>query len=155
MAISDKTSLSKLYVVDGRETLNSISDKQLSKVILHAAKGSNITTIYVPTETLDNVIRKLGVPEYIKIDVEGSEKEVITGLSTPVRFLSFENCTPVFLNEGIESINHLEHISNGKAVFNIYVEGAFIFKSFSTSDIVKKHLRNNNYPAAEIFCHAQ
>lgn len=152
IAISDKASFSEMYVVEGLETLNSINCKQLVEVIKPVAKGKNISTISVPTETLDMAIEKFGTPEYIKIDVEGNEKEVISGLSKPVRFLSFENCTPNFLEEGIESIEHLERIGSGKVLFNIYDRGMFIFKEFCSSEIVRNHLKHNNYPAAEIFC---
>lgn len=152
VAISNSVSLSELYVVDGIETLNSINRKQLKTVIQPVAKGRKVNTIEVPTETLDMAIQKFGLPEYIKIDVEGNEREVIMGLSIPVKYLSFENCTTLFLKEGIESIDHLIHISNGEALFNIYVEGSFFFPAFSDGELIKEHLRNNNYGAAEIFC---
>jgi FkbM family methyltransferase len=44
----------------------------------------------VEVRTLDSVIGEYGVPEFCKIDVEGYEPEVLTGLSTPVVGLSFE-----------------------------------------------------------------
>ena len=152
IAISDKVSVSQMYVVEGLETLNSINSKQLTEVIKPVANGKNISTISVPTETLDMAIEKFGNPEYIKIDVEGNEKEVIAGLSKPVRFLSFENCTPNFLDEGIASIEHLENISDGKALFNIYDSGSFLFPYYSSPDLIKDHLKKSNYGAAEIFC---
>jgi len=40
--------------------------------------------------TLDRAIQAYGVPAFIKIDVEGYEKEVLSGLTTPVRCLSIE-----------------------------------------------------------------
>jgi len=44
----------------------------------------------VPMSTLDMLITKYGMPTFIKIDVEGFEKEVLAGLSTAPKFLSFE-----------------------------------------------------------------
>lgn len=44
----------------------------------------------VPVDTLDNLIERYGVPAFVKIDVEGFEKEVIAGLSQPVGALSLE-----------------------------------------------------------------
>jgi FkbM family methyltransferase len=40
--------------------------------------------------SLDRMIARHGVPRYIKIDVEGFETEVMSGLSQPVDLISFE-----------------------------------------------------------------
>jgi FkbM family methyltransferase len=44
----------------------------------------------VPVRTLDDLIGEHGEPSFIKIDVEGYERQVLGGLSAPVRALSFE-----------------------------------------------------------------
>jgi hypothetical protein len=44
----------------------------------------------VSVTTLDTVIQKHGVPDYIKIDVEGFELEVLRGLSRPISLVSLE-----------------------------------------------------------------
>lgn len=45
---------------------------------------------HVPLVTLQALIERYGVPEFIKIDVEGYEAEVLAGLEVAVRALSFE-----------------------------------------------------------------
>ena len=47
-------------------------------------------SIEVEVVTLDDLIAKHGEPAFCKIDVEGFEIEVLSGLSTPLRALSFE-----------------------------------------------------------------
>ena len=47
-------------------------------------------TVEVETTTLDALIARYGVPAFVKIDVEGSELQVLAGLTQPLRLLSFE-----------------------------------------------------------------
>lgn len=44
----------------------------------------------IETTTLDRLIETYGRPSFVKIDVEGAEVDVLTGLSTPVPAISFE-----------------------------------------------------------------
>ena len=53
----------------------------------------------VPLTTLDKAIERFGIPDFIKIDVEGHELKVIQGLSQPVSMLSLE-----FASESLDSL---------------------------------------------------
>lgn len=46
--------------------------------------------VQVPVTTLDALIAQHGEPAFCKIDVEGAEREVLQGLTRPLRALSFE-----------------------------------------------------------------
>jgi FkbM family methyltransferase len=50
-------------------------------------------SIQVPVITLDELVSRHGPPRFIKIDVEGSEAEVLAGLTRPSPMLSFEFTT--------------------------------------------------------------
>ena len=49
-----------------------------------------VGTVEVPQTTLSELIARHGKPDFVKIDVEGYEPEVLAGLNAPVPALSFE-----------------------------------------------------------------
>ena len=49
-----------------------------------------LETIHIETTTLKDLINHHGIPQFIKIDVEGFEYEVLKTLEEPVKNLSFE-----------------------------------------------------------------
>ncbi len=59
-----------------------------SKYIQHQSRWAH--PINVESTTLNDLIKEYGVPDFIKIDVEGYEKEVINGLNQSTPLLGFE-----------------------------------------------------------------
>ena len=68
--------------------------------------------------TLDSIIKRFGTPDYIKIDVEGYELEVLRGLSQPVKLISFE-FLPAIPNLTTQVLERLESL--GQYRFNIVI----------------------------------
>jgi FkbM family methyltransferase len=62
--------------------------------------------ITVPIITLDSLIERYGIPKFIKIDVEGFEESVLSGLSKQPPILSFEFNTN-FLDAAIRCLRSL------------------------------------------------
>ena len=60
----------------------------------------------VKVTTLDKLIEKHGKPRFIKVDVEGYEREVLRGLCHPVDFLSFE-FQPYFRGAAFECVDRI------------------------------------------------
>ena len=87
----------------------------------------------VAVSTLDEKIKTYGTPQFIKIDVEGYEFEVLKGLSHPINFMSIE-----FTAEDIKnSQDCIDLISNlGEYLFNFSIGESLIFekKSWKTKD---------------------
>ena len=59
--------------------------------------------------TLDKLISEYGKPSFIKVDVEGSEYEVMKGLSQPIKMISLE-FTPEFLDSTYLCLGHLSRL---------------------------------------------
>jgi FkbM family methyltransferase len=68
-------------------------------------------SITVPVTTLDALIAAYGLPAFIKIDVEGYEGVVLSGLTTPVPALSFE-FTTIAPEVAIACLDRLEEIDD-------------------------------------------
>lgn len=75
--------------------------------------------IKVKAITLDILIKKYGVPDFIKIDVEGYEDKVLEGLSHPVKNISFEY-TREMIEVAAACINKIHSLSD-KYKFNYTV----------------------------------
>jgi FkbM family methyltransferase len=98
----------------------------------------------VPVITLDEMVGEYGVPDFCKIDVEGFELDVLKGLSTPVRYLSFE-FTREFIGDAQKCVEHLESLGpvnfnfalgdnlrvNPSLAFNEWCDGKSLFKELN------------------------
>ena len=71
---------------------------------------------HVATVTLDCLIKVFGIPQLVKIDVEGVEGTVIQGLSQKVNFLMFE-FNRAFPSEALACLHTLADMGYTKASY--------------------------------------
>jgi FkbM family methyltransferase len=103
--LADRSDMSSMSA----DWINTIRNSQGMEDSVWAAQ------ITVPVITLDSLVERYGVPKFIKIDVEGFEENVLSGLSTQPPILSFEFNTS-FLDAAIRCLRCLklreDHIFN-------------------------------------------
>lgn len=120
--ISDKEETLTIHVAEGRSGLNTLSDKWVNTLETENEnrwhrKHSFKKSYEVAVTTLEQMFSEYGLPYFIKIDVEGYENKVIKGMKQMPAYISFETNLPEFKNETLESIEHLNALSD-KIKFN-------------------------------------
>ena len=109
-------------------------------------------TYEVDTLTLDALVRKYGVPAYVKIDVEGYEIHVLEGLTKTIPVMSFEANLPDFRDETIQCVHKISRLSSN-ATFNI-VDDRFEFFWDEPKDyrFIVEWLAMTELKYFEVFC---
>lgn len=95
-AVGSKNGTAELFLCD-HDVLSTLSPDWVA-VAEKSERFSGIKwnqKITVPVLTLDELIKKYGMPSFIKIDVEGYENDALAGLSIAPRYLIFEVNTEV------------------------------------------------------------
>ena len=110
--------------------------------------------ILVEMTTLDHLIKVYGIPNYIKIDVEGFELDVLFGLSQKVGIISFE-FTSEFFDQTILCLNYLKKIGYNEFNFSIGERRKF-FYNWSNIDYltkeIKKEIQKDKLLWGDIYC---
>ncbi len=91
--------------------------------------------------SLDHLIQIYGQPSFIKIDVEGYEKEVMHGLTQPVKAVSFE-FTPEFLDSNEACIRRATSL--GMREFAYSLEETWELSEWIPGDVMLEQLRRLN-----------
>lgn len=155
-AVSSVCGKARFHVLSQGNALNSLSDKWVNSVQdqagRHYRSGQAVQeTIEVETTTLDALIHEYGKPDYVKIDVEGLEKEVITGLGQTVPLISFECNLPDFKEETSWIIRHL-HQLNPDAQFNFVREKGLELEKPMDAESFEQFVKTTTLRFMEIFC---
>lgn len=125
-AISDKNGTETLFVNEHGSGFNTLSAKWKNSLQdpnqNRWSSSKDFRTSYkVQTTTLDDLIKEFGMPDFIKIDVEGYEFKVISTLRNNVKVINFEANLPEFKDEILMCVEHLLKL-DGSYKFNIGVD---------------------------------
>jgi FkbM family methyltransferase len=140
-AMSESSGRGKIYISNAN-TISSMSEKFIAEVKKERFSTLNWdNSLDIDTYTLDDMIETHGIPDFIKIDVEGFEPTVIRGLSIPVKYLSFEY-TPELHCNAIECMDKLNKIGDYKFSFS-YGESLELSTEWLEIKDMKKWLGDN------------
>ena len=122
-----------------------------------SGRFSNLTwseKTQIQITTLDTLIKKFGDPQYIKIDVEGYELNVLKGLSKKSGIISFE-ITSEFFSDAIKCLKHLKKLSYNSFTFSIGEQKKFFsdWSDYKTIiNLIKKEIKKDKLFWADIYC---
>lgn len=104
----------------------------------------------IETITLDELIEAYGRPDFIKIDTEGFELEVIKGLTHQIPCLSFECIYPEYEEELFKIVNRLDMIWKQNVVYNLAFEEKLLLPEFTTQANLLAFIRWKQLPYFEV-----
>jgi FkbM family methyltransferase len=126
IGLGSKEEIKQFYEADN-SVLSTFSNDYIDKVKDTRHKTSIWKkTNFISIRTLDSLIDKYGIPAFIKIDVEGYEYEVVSGLTKHAGIISFEYNVPEMLHEVEKTNTKLNEI--GYTLFNYSIGESMIIK---------------------------
>jgi FkbM family methyltransferase len=106
-AVGESSGLALLKISDRKDKMSTLSEEWSAAVSKENQDyvGMWNREVTVPAVTLDALVKRYGLPFYIKIDVEGYEEQALGGLSQLPPLLSFE-FNRVFLDPALRALDN-------------------------------------------------
>ncbi len=149
--LSNTNGTLSLSISSTENTISTMSDQWKEKGRF-SNKYSEGRTINVEVSTLDDLVKDYGSPDYIKIDVEGFEFNVLKGLSSPVKLISFEFVSE-FFDDAKKCIEYLSTFGQIRLNAVLGLPEKFIFESFLDPEAFLTQIKEimNNETCGDIF----
>ena len=111
IAVGAKKGILPLQISNLHPTVSTLANTDWQQTVSAIAKNKIVwdETIDISVTTLDLLIGEYGLPHFCKIDVEGFEAEVLSGLTQAIPVISFEffSFTPQITLDCLEHIDRL------------------------------------------------
>lgn len=155
-AVGESTGTQKMWMEKPGSAKNTLSQKWVETLQTDSSRfGENIvfnSSREVEITTLEQLIEVHGRPFFVKIDVEGYEPNVISGLRSAVPYLSFEVNLPEFLPEAIKCVDMLDQLCP-KSRFNFVVDcvDGLALPEWQAKDAFLNEMKACKAPSIEVF----
>jgi FkbM family methyltransferase len=136
--LSDKKGMMKLTISPNSNTISTMSAKWRNEGRFSSEYIEGKDS-FVEVTTLEELISEFGVPDYLKIDVEGFELNVLKGLNTPVKLLSFE-FVDEFFEDAIKCLEYLSTLGSIKINVLMGIDRDFLFHEFLSFSEFLSHM---------------
>ena len=134
--LCEEESEREIHISSALPLVSSFSQEWINKVKDTKLKGYDWDkTATISMTTLDALIKKHGLPRFIKIDVEGYELEVLKGLSKAVDLISFEYTFPEYSSRAIDCLRQIAQFNpEGTCNFSVDEDMEFALPSWVAID---------------------
>ncbi|MCG9793885.1 FkbM family methyltransferase [Flavobacterium algicola] len=147
--LGSKKEIMKMHIAPNANILSSFSTEWINST-KKSGRFDNIKwseTRDVEMITLDYLIEVYGKPDFVKIDVEGFELEVLKGLSQPVNMMSIEYTVPENVQALLDCLYYLNELYNSKIEFNYCITEnmKFALPNWINYSSILDLIRNENF----------